>query len=195
MVRLCAAQARQHAEGEGRLQAENAQLAGGVRRLTRDVARLEAFKRNLLHSLQAADEARGRCCCSASAHCMLCCAPGSLSHDAARSDTTRAAFRVHAVLSWAVGGPESTLKGDITNKSMCTQGPQEEPAAAAAPFLHAELAREALVEDALQSAAAHSRAPSAFSHRCYRCSSWPFPAAPTILTVVSFLGIPPRPGH
>ena len=51
---------------------------------------------------------------------------------------------------------------------MCVQqGPQEE-LPAAAPFLQAELAQEALVEDALHSAVLQNAAPSAFSHRCKR---------------------------
>lgn len=52
-------QAQQHDEARARADAERASLSETVRRLSREVAKLEAFKRNLLHSLQAADEVRG----------------------------------------------------------------------------------------------------------------------------------------
>ena len=49
-------QVQQQAEAQARAEAERAALSETVRKLGRELARLEAFKRNLLHSLQAADE-------------------------------------------------------------------------------------------------------------------------------------------
>ncbi len=42
---------------QSKLAAEKAALVNTVRKLNRDVAKLEGFKRNLLHSLQASEEA------------------------------------------------------------------------------------------------------------------------------------------
>ena len=49
-------QVQQHAEAQARADAERAALSETVHKLGRELARLEAFKRNLLHSLQAADQ-------------------------------------------------------------------------------------------------------------------------------------------
>ena len=48
-------QARQHAEAEARLKADHAGLLATVHRLSRDLSKLEAFKRSLAQTLQATD--------------------------------------------------------------------------------------------------------------------------------------------
>ena len=52
-------QVQRHAEAQARADAERATLSETVRKLGRELAKLEAFKRNLLHSLQAAEEVSG----------------------------------------------------------------------------------------------------------------------------------------
>ena len=51
-------QARASADSQSKLAGEKAALVSTVRSLNRHVAKVEGFKRNLLTSLQASDEAR-----------------------------------------------------------------------------------------------------------------------------------------
>ena len=76
---LTCVQARASEEQAHRLGNEKAALINTVRKLNRDVAKLDNFKRNLLNSLQADEEVSHIQCASFSAHAIkFLCVDGAL---------------------------------------------------------------------------------------------------------------------